>query len=289
MTLPLDRLVFSPEAAVIGRTIMDFSALDQAIMMSQAEDAAATDGTPLNKLSARVMNDGGNLDDLAEYGGRQCYRSWSKGRDPEQYVANIIEQGHGSIFEHAVMNFQITGVSRSLTHELIRHRAGNAFSQESQRYVDAKDMRFVVPALLAHHLKETTDMSEAALEADHDLTEFRKEMSRAVDNYTLAQASYKRIAGSYPGAVSAKKRANEAAREYLPNACETRLLFTANLRSFRHIASSRGAEFADLQIRRLACLMLDVARDHSPIFFAAVKRDIGTDGMAIITAENGKV
>ncbi|MEE3154322.1 MAG: FAD-dependent thymidylate synthase [Pseudomonadota bacterium] len=289
MTLPLDRLVFSPEAAVIGRTIMDFSALDQAIMMSQAEDAAATDGTPLNKLSARVMNDGGNLDDLAEYGGRQCYRSWSKGRDPEQYVANIIEQGHGSIFEHAVMNFQITGVSRSLTHELIRHRAGNAFSQESQRYVDAKDMRFVVPALLAHHLKETTDMSEAALETDAALTMFREKCAADIASYVEHQALYKRIAGEYPGLVSAKKRANEAAREVLPNAAETRLLFTANLRSFRHIASSRGAEFADLQIRRLACLMLDVAREHSPIFFAAVKRDIGTDGMAIITAENGKV
>lgn len=289
MTIQLNRLVFAPEAAVIGKTIMDLRGVDEAIAMSQAEDAAEQEGTPLNKLVGRLALDGGNLDDLSEFGGRQCYRSWTKGRDPEEYVENIIAQGHGSVFEHAVMNFQIVGVSRSLTHELIRHRAGNAFSQESQRYVDAKDMRFVVPTILAHHLQQTTDMSDEALDNDPDLRMFRDEMSRAVENYTDAQASFKNIASNYAGAVSAKKRANEAAREYLPNAAETRLVFTANLRSFRHIASTRGAEFADLQIRRLAAIMLEKAREHAPIFFEAVKQDIGSDGMAIITATNGKV
>jgi thymidylate synthase (FAD) len=58
--------------------------------------------------------------------------------------------GHGSVFEHASIVFQVAGVSRSLTHELIRHRVGTAYSQESQRYVDAKDIRFVVPPLLVN-------------------------------------------------------------------------------------------------------------------------------------------
>src|SRR5207245_5286791 len=87
---------------------------------------------------------------LVEAGGRLCYVSYGKGRKTNaEYVANILEQKHGSVLEHAVWNFIIAGVSRSFTHELIRHRAGWGYSQLSQRYVDESVAEYVEPDVIA--------------------------------------------------------------------------------------------------------------------------------------------
>src|ERR1041385_4702699 len=86
---------------------------------------------------------------LVETAGRVCYMSFAKPRPGgnQAYIGHSLEVGHGSVLEHAVWNLLITGVSRSLTHELIRHRAGFGYSQLSQRYVDEGDARYVVPPL----------------------------------------------------------------------------------------------------------------------------------------------
>src|SRR5512136_153934 len=85
---------------------------------------------------------------LAEAAGRTCYLSFGKGRKTNaEYLEHIVASHHGSVLEHAVWNFLVTGISRSLTHELIRHRAGWAYSQLSQRYVDESEARFVCPPL----------------------------------------------------------------------------------------------------------------------------------------------
>src|SRR5215470_14432681 len=106
---------------------------------------------------ARFLNDEGMLfstdtslaaEVLAEVAGRTCYMSFGKGRKSNQeYLENILSSKHGSVLEHAVWNVLITGVSRALTHELVRHRAGFAYSQLSQRYVDEGDAHYVVPPL----------------------------------------------------------------------------------------------------------------------------------------------
>src|SRR5262249_43654028 len=86
---------------------------------------------------------------LAESAGRVCYMSYGKGRKTNQeFLANIIGVGHGSVLEHAVWNFLITGVSRSFTHELIRHRHFS-YSQLSQRYVDESESDFIEPDVIA--------------------------------------------------------------------------------------------------------------------------------------------
>ena len=93
---------------------------------------------------------GGEL--LAEMGGRLCYMAFGTKqgrRHNDEYIANILEQRHGSVLEHAVWSFLIAGVSRSLTHELIRHRAGWSYSQLSQRYVDESVTDFVEPDIIA--------------------------------------------------------------------------------------------------------------------------------------------
>jgi thymidylate synthase (FAD) len=106
---------------------------------------------------ARFLNDEGlifttdalaSAEVLAEIAGRTCYMSFGKGRKTnKEYLENILTSKHGSVLEHAVWCLLITGVSRSLTHELVRHRAGFGYSQLSQRYVDESEARYVVPPL----------------------------------------------------------------------------------------------------------------------------------------------
>ena len=88
---------------------------------------------------------------LTETNGRVCYMSFAKPRPGGNaaYLGHIKEVGHGSVLEGAVWNFLFTGVSRSLTHELVRHRAGTAFSQLSQRYVDESVAEYVEPEVMA--------------------------------------------------------------------------------------------------------------------------------------------
>src|ERR1051326_4870593 len=88
---------------------------------------------------------------LTEVAGRLCYMSFAKPRPGgnKAYLGHILEVGHGSVLEHAVWNLVFTGVSRSLTHELIRHRAGFGYSQLSQRYVDESVAEYVEPDEIA--------------------------------------------------------------------------------------------------------------------------------------------
>ena len=103
----------------------------------------------------RATPNGGEL--LVEFGGRACYRSWEPGLNPNvtkvrtdqrEYFANILRSAHGSVLEHANYSFALRNVSRVFTHELVRHRAGSAFSQESLRYVRLTDIGFRVPPAL---------------------------------------------------------------------------------------------------------------------------------------------
>jgi thymidylate synthase (FAD) len=305
---------------MVANTVFINAGLDEAIQLSDAETAAELEGSPLNNLLARVhgSNDtrGGNGDDIAEFGGRQCYRAWTSGRSPEEYHANVKGMGHGSVYEHSSIVFQITGVSRALTHELIRHRVGTAYSQESQRYVDAKDMNFVVPPLLVNAIAHGLDYAPAEL-SDFDprkllelcnrklgedtldaLDLFRFTCQRAIDGYRDMQPMLQRLAqrveretlkGDEKAATSAKKRANEAARSLLPNASETRLLFTINLRQMHHVLTLRGAEGADLEIRRMVVALLDNSRSYAPHFFRDVRLVLGDDGIEALRSEVTKL
>lgn len=295
MTILMSRLVFAPSVAVVGATRMFLDGVDDAVFMAGAEDAAEQVGTPLNELITRLARDPqneGNGDDIAEFAGRQCYRSWTNGRAPAEYIDNVISEGHGSIFQHSNIVMQITGISRALSHELVRHGTGTGFSQESQRYVDAKDIRFVVPPITVEHLEGMSDI-EALV--DEEFTIFRRGCQNSLESYTAYQAKISdRLAemkadGNYKDLTAYKKRANEAARALLPNACETRMVFSANLRSMRHILSLRGTEYADLEIRRLMIPILGAVRQYAPEFFRTVVQDVGADGRAAITALCGKV
>lgn len=216
---------------------------------------------------------------MIEFGGRHCYRAWEKGRDRQAYISNIIEMEHGSVLEHASINWGIQGISRSLSLELARHRVGIAFSQESQRYVDASDIHFVVPPILLHMVDHHDNSSGI-------LNQFLEDNLDMVNRYVRWQKFIREAyAQDMPSDVKKlsmlQKRANEAARAVLPNDTETRFLWTTNMRILSHFLWLRGGSGADLEIRRLAVTLLKKAQQYAPeIFNRMTTKQVG-DGYGV--------
>jgi thymidylate synthase (FAD) len=199
--------------------------------------------------------DGGQA--LAEFAGRACYQSWSK---PNQatatnagYLAHILEVGHLSVLEHGAVTFYFTGVSRSFTHELIRHRHFS-YSQLSQRYVPERRAAMVEPDVIADDPalhKTFVEATEASVRA-----------------YTELLAGLERRFADIPNATLRRKQARQAARAVLPNATETRIVVTGNYRAWRHFIAMRASEHADVEIRELAVECLRQLQRVAPNVFA---------------------
>ena len=193
---------------------------------------------------------------LAEFAGRLCYMSQRNpaSRATREYLENIKKQGHGSVLEHANYSILLEGVSRSLTHELVRHRAGFAYSQLSQRYVDESDANFVVPPAI---------VGDEALEK-----EWREQIEAAQKSYVRLVEHLMERYGWVPDKVHRRKMAREAARGVLPNSTETKIVVTANARAWRTMLELRSSEGAELEIRRCAVAMLKLLSGESPAFFS---------------------
>lgn len=184
----------------------------------------------------------GDMDALAEYAGRSCYESFHRPNPAtaknDDYLAHILDSNHVSVLEHASASFYITGVSRTLTHELVRHRHLSP-SQRSQRYVDEGDALLVVPVDLT--VSQTlTDRLRAHHEASLEL------YGEAVDELT---------ARGLP-----RKAARGAARAFLLNATETRIVMSGNLRAWRDFLGKRWHVAAEAEIQQLAGLILGQLR-----------------------------
>jgi thymidylate synthase (FAD) len=194
------------------------------------------------------------------------------------YVGNLINQGHGSVLEHAVWDLLITGVSRSLTHELVRHRAGTGISQLSQRYVDESTADFVEPGIIA---------GDQAL---HEIWLRSVQASHQAYN-ELVDALAQRVEAEHPGLsrTTRKKMAREAARSVLPNATETKLLFSANARALRWIITLRGGEGAEPEIRKLAVKLCQLMQKEAPNLFGDFEIVRLPDGSEGVSAGHVKV
>ncbi len=215
--------------------------------------------------------DGGQA--LVEFAGRACYQSWSKPNPRTatnaSYISHIVEVGHFSVLEHASVSFYITGISRSCTHELIRHRHFS-YSQLSQRYVPEDDARVVLPP----GLDDDPDLRQIVLDA--------ADASRAAYLEVLERLEAK-FAGA-PNAVLQRKQARQAARSVLPNDTETRLVVTGNYRAWRHFIAMRASEHADTEIRRLAIACLRELTAVAPAVFADFEITVLADGSEVATS-----
>ena len=216
-------------------------------------------------LPVNWIGDSTDGERLAEFAGRLCYMSQKNpaNRATRDYLENIKKQGHGSVLEHANYTLLLEGVRRSLTHELVRHRAGFAYSQLSQRYVDESDASFVVPPAI---------IGDAALEAA-----WQKQMELALAAYIAMVEQLMERYSWVADKVHRRKMAREAARAVLPNATETKIVVTANARAWRTMLELRSSEGAEMEIRRCALEILKVLSGLAPGFFADFEVYEGAD------------
>lgn len=212
---------------------------------------------------------------LAEMAGRVCYMSYGKGRKTnKEFVSHIIEVGHGSVLEHGVWSFLITGVSRSFTHELIRHRHFS-YSQLSQRYVDESDSDYVEPDVIA---------SDPELHAA-----WCESVNAARAAYDRLVAGLERRFMDIPEKTLRRKMARQAARSVLPNATETKIFVTGNARALRHFIELRGSEHAEVEIRKVAVAILAILQREAPSLFGDYTLVPLADGTFATHTEHVKV
>jgi thymidylate synthase (FAD) len=255
------RIISEPEIYLVGR-----QSLNQEEVARFLEDHATSWQTDSENGSELIV----------ELAGRTCFMSFGDKqfrKTNAAYVGNLIQQGHGSVLEHAVWDLLITGVSRSLTHELVRHRAGVGISQVSQRYVDESTADFIEPAVIAAD-PELHAAWKSSIEASHDAYK------------SLVEKLAIRVETTFPDLPRTQrlKMAREAARSVLPNATETKVLLSANARALRWIMTLRGGEGAEPEIRRLAVKLARLMQKEAPNLFhdiEIVQLPDGTEGVSM--------
>ena len=222
---------------------------------------------------------------LCKTAGQLCYASFAPKRtlnaDAARYFRNIRESGHGSVLEHANFSFVFYGISRSVTHELVRHRAGFSFSQISQRFVSGRVLRFVerpeyqVDDVL--HRAFLTRIDRAA--ADYDAIATRLlEQQKAGSEILSADAK-----------TDLRKKVQQAARSALPNETEAPIVVTGNVRAWRHFLEMRANPHAETEIRALAFHTYLCLSDVEPLLFEDYRIVALPDGTWSVETDTPKV
>ncbi|MBF7096012.1 FAD-dependent thymidylate synthase [Alkalibacter mobilis] len=178
-----------------------------------------------------------------------------------KFLSKLMDMGHESPIEHVSFTFGIEGVSRSLTHQLVRHRVAS-YSQKSQRYVTENQFEYIVPPQIAAD-ERAREIYIKAMESDQkyydELVGILKK--QRFDEYVAQGDSEKAAKGK------AEKTAIEDARYVLPNGCETKIIATMNARELLHFFNHRCCERAQWEIRELATEMLRLVKGKAPLIF----------------------
>jgi thymidylate synthase (FAD) len=191
----------------------------------------------------RYLKGDGTPEALLERAGRLCYRSEGHGK-PGKFIRARVREGHESIIEHASATFEISGISRACSHQLVRHRLAS-YSQESQRYVDMSGPEWALPP--------------------------------AVSDDEEAMTVWTNLAGKVQDAYQALRELGlrkEDARFVLPNAAATRILVTMNFRELLHFFRIRISRGAQWEIRDAAVKMLELIHPHAPSVFGDLRQTL---------------
>ncbi len=218
---------------------------------------------------------------LSKIAGQACYASFgpkrSKNSEADKYFENIVSSGHGSVLEHANFSFLLYGISRSLSHEWVRHRAGWAYSQLSQRYVSGRVLRFV---------ERPEYQDDEVLHA-----RFEKRIEYFASEYEFLAKYLLGLQVKGKGVLSAqtktdlRKKVQQVARSVLPNETETLMVTTGNVRALRHVATMRASEHAEVEIREasfrvficMALLAPSLFRDYEVVDYSDGTRGVKTN------------
>jgi len=225
------------------------------------------DGFDENLEFPQYLDDPVSLDpsaQLVKVAGQTCYMSFgpkrTRNEDAQKYIGRLIESGHGSVLEHPNFTFLFYGVDRMFTHELVRHRAGMGYSQESQRYVGGNVLRFV---------------ERPEFQVDPELhASFERRIDRVAQEYEKVTMKLLHLQKEGLNIVSAeyetdkRKKVRQASRAVLTNEAEAIIVATGNLRAWRHIINMRASEHAEIQIRMPIYKAFLCLRQVAPISFA---------------------
>lgn len=277
MTAPFlnaDRIPYfmAPGVVCISEPKVDYNAIDGFL------------GSWHSKLSFYQYTDDEHCeyeaDDLMKFAGQMCYLSLGPKRtmnaEADRYFANIRESGHGSVLEHANFTILFWGVSRSFTHELVRHRAGFGFSQVSQRYVDAKTLRFVERP----EFQKDEDLHSLFLSRISETTRQYEEIAMMLLSKLPEDPNRK--------PAEARKAVNQAARAVLTNDVEAPIVVTANVRAWRHFLEMRCHPKAEPEIR-IAASGAYLRLKNRTILFNDYELKYDDDGYPFVETVNRKV
>jgi thymidylate synthase (FAD) len=220
-------------------------------------------------------------DSLPELAGRVCYGSFGdrQGRTgAEAYLAHILEEKHGSVLEHGSWTFAVCRASRGYTHQQVRHRAGFAYSQESQHFIHYADdgaKGTQEPAICVTGIPEGQAREFAINEA-----------KRSIEGYVRL---WDVIRAEHPADAKVKKIVSGSSRGLLPTALESRLIFTANARAIRHEVEMRGNPDNTLEIRLVAAQLARIMSLEAPGIFQDITIIQDTDGWPTVQSKYPKV
>lgn len=230
-----------------------------------------------------LPNHTNQLENIIAVAGKVCYDSYGlDGRGVAEHVQGLAKQAHGSVLEHVNVGLFIAGVSRGLSHELVRHRVGFAYSQRSTRYADEDDCAMVLaPEYASIYLAAQEDRSRVC---DNNL--------RLLDSHISGFEHQRRLYGQHVNQLlamadpsltktQARKWARGTARQNLPHALETRLVVTGNLRAWRHFMTMRTHASAEGEIRRLAVQVWFTLRDLAPNAFRDCTTELAGDFLQV--------
>lgn len=245
------RLIEEPKVELIASTGVDSEGLRRYL-----DDIGATEYEIDEELSP--------IDNLTMVAGKICYKSFQPGLNPNvkkvrddanAYVGNIHKTGHGSVCEHGSVTFVFYDVSRVFTHELVRHRAGTAMSQESLRYVRLTDLSIWLPKCI----KENPTAVEIFEQTVGILEEQQR---RLAELYKVEKLPMKK-----------KKELTSAFRRIAPIGLGTAIVWTMNMRAARHLIQLRTSRHAEEEIRIVFAKVAKILKDKFPVMFEDLTYD----------------
>lgn len=256
----------------------------QAIIMA---DTACYDGTRdfIDAIGAKDWNSGGHAKSdgelLVEVAGRTCYKSFGTElnknltrvrNDHHEYIGNILKTHHGSVLEHATTTVGFVNVSRIFTHELVRHRAGCAYSQESMRFVRLEDVGMFIPSCIGNNphakllFEDAVKKAETAYKALTDLM----------------------ITDDMP--FNKKKEITSAIRRIAPGGHATNIVVTANHRAWRHLFELRTARGVEEEIGIVFTELAQQFSKRYPAFYQdMVVQGFDDQAWSTIAFKNSKI
>jgi thymidylate synthase (FAD) len=249
-----------PEVLLVARPQMDYGKV--AAYLHEVGGESWLERLDRGELASDAEN-------LAEFAGKICYRAWEPGLNPnvrkvrtdhQAYLENILSSAHGSVLEHASFSFVLHNISRVTTHELVRHRPGTAVSQESMRFVRLSDIPFWFP----EWARADAELMKRATALLVQLEEFQGWMAEhfGLDDEGVPFAE--------------KKHKTSFMRRFAPEGVATGLVWTANVRTLRHVIEARTAPGAEEEIRLLFGKVGEVMRQEAPALFGDYEVEDGT-------------